>query len=67
MFYGQGFSAMLCRAASVEKKGAAFSVIARERPRAYGVVEFDETGQSRFPEKPEVPKSNDAVPGSAFL
>ena len=66
MFYGQGFSAMLRRAASVEKGACIFGYYVKD-PRAYGVVEFDEQGNViSLEEKPEVPKSNYAVPGLYF-
>ena len=56
MFYGQGFSAMLKRAASIEKGACIF-----------GVVEFDADGKAiSLEEKPAQPKSNYAVPGLYF-
>ena len=66
MFYGQGFSAMLRRAASVEKGACIFGYYVKD-PRAYGVVEFNEQGKVvSLEEKPLVPKSNYAVPGLYF-
>lgn len=66
MFYGQGFSAMLRRAAGVEKGACIFGYYVKI-PRAYGVVEFDEQGKViSLEEKPLVPKSNYAVPGLYF-
>lgn len=66
MFYGQGFSAMLKRASSVEKGACIFGYYVKD-PRAYGVVEFDKTGKVlSLEEKPETPKSNYAVPGLYF-
>lgn len=66
MFYGQGFSAMLARAASIEKGACIFGYYVKD-PRAYGVVEFDKDGKVlSLEEKPESPKSNYAVPGLYF-
>jgi glucose-1-phosphate thymidylyltransferase len=66
MFYGQGFSAMLRRASSLQKGACIFGYYVRD-PRAYGVVEFDSDGQVlSIEEKPEHPKSNYAVPGLYF-
>ncbi|NDW09229.1 glucose-1-phosphate thymidylyltransferase RfbA [Dysgonomonas sp. 520] len=66
MFYGQGFSAMLKRAAEIEKGACIFGYYVKD-PRAYGVVEFDNNGKViSLEEKPEKPKSNYAVPGLYF-
>lgn len=66
MFYGQGFSQMLKRAAFIQKGACIFGYYVKD-PRAYGVVEFDETGHVlSLEEKPEKPKSNYAVPGLYF-
>jgi len=66
MFYGQGFSAMLRRAASITKGACIFGYYVKD-PRAYGVVEFDEQGKvMSLEEKPVHPKSNYAVPGLYF-
>ncbi|WP_455587770.1 glucose-1-phosphate thymidylyltransferase RfbA [Bacteroides sp.] len=66
MFYGQGFSAMLRRAAAIEKGACIFGYYVKD-PRAYGVVEFDEVGRViSLEEKPALPKSNYAVPGLYF-
>ena len=66
MFYGQGFSAMLRRVAMIEKGACVFGYYVKD-PRAYGVVEFDESGKViSLEEKPVVPKSNYAVPGLYF-
>ena len=66
MFYGQGFSKMLRRAATLEKGACIFGYYVKD-PRAYGVVEFDEEGKViSLEEKPAEPKSNYAVPGLYF-
>ena len=66
LFYGQGFSTLLKRAAAIEKGACIFGYYVKD-PRAYGVVEFDDAGKViSLEEKPEKPKSNYAVPGLYF-
>lgn len=66
LFYGQNFSGMLQRAASIDKGACIFGYFVKD-PRAYGVVEFDEAGNVlSLEEKPQNPKSNFAVPGLYF-
>jgi glucose-1-phosphate thymidylyltransferase len=66
MFYGQNFSAMLKRAANIDKGACVFGYYVKD-PRAYGVVEFDADGKVlSLEEKPEQPKSHYAVPGLYF-
>ncbi len=66
MFYGQGFSAMLQRAASIKQGACIFGYYVKD-PRAYGVVEFDGAGKVlSLEEKPVQPRSNYAVPGLYF-
>ncbi|MCI1647850.1 MAG: glucose-1-phosphate thymidylyltransferase RfbA [Bacteroides sp.] len=66
MFYGQGFSAMLRRAATIGRGACIFGYYVKD-PRAYGVVEFDSTGRViSLEEKPQHPNSNYAVPGLYF-
>ena len=66
IFYGQGFSKMLLEAKTIESGACIFGYSVKD-PRAYGVVDFDETGKvTSIEEKPEHPKSNYAVPGLYF-
>jgi glucose-1-phosphate thymidylyltransferase len=66
MFYGQGFSSMLKRAADIKTGACIFGYYVKD-PRAYGVVEFDATGKVKsLEEKPAQPKSHYAVPGLYF-
>lgn len=66
MFYGQGFSKMLRKAAETKKGACIFGYYVKD-PRAYGVVEFDKEGKVlSLEEKPAHPKSNYAVPGLYF-
>lgn len=69
MFHGQDLTRVLNRArAKVETDGGAvvFGYPVQD-PRAFGVVEFDENHRVvGIEEKPEVPKSNYAVPGLYF-
>ena len=67
MFYGQGFRTMLRRAVEHADEGACIFGYEVQDPRAYGVVEFDQTGKVlSLEEKPAEPKSNYAVPGLYF-
>lgn len=66
LFYGQGFSEMLKRAASNQSGATIFGYYVKD-PSAYGVVEFDNNGSVvSLEEKPLVPKSHYAVPGLYF-
>ena len=66
IFYGQSFSKVLARAAARESGATIFGYYVKD-PREYGVVEFDENGKAvSIEEKPQVPKSNYAVPGLYF-
>lgn len=67
LFYGQGFSTMLKRAAEIKKGACIFGYYVKD-PRAYGVVEFDANGNVKsLEEKPSFPKSHYAVPGLYFF
>ena len=66
IFYGSGFSGLLEEMSKIEDGAAIFGYPVKD-PRAYGVVEFDETGKAiSLEEKPENPKSNYAIPGLYF-
>jgi len=66
IFYGQGLSGTLKRAAQLEEGGLVFAYYVRD-PERYGVVEFDDAGNAiSLEEKPEHPKSHFAVTGIYF-
>lgn len=66
IFYGQGFQAMLARAAG-HREGATVFAYPVKDPQRYGVVEFDSVGQVvTIEEKPARPRSNFAVTGLYF-
>lgn len=66
IFYGQSFLKVLARAAERISGATIFGYYVKD-PREYGVVEFDENGKAvSIEEKPQVPKSNYAVPGLYF-
>lgn len=66
IFFGQGLSSQLRRAAS-QKSGATVFAYHVQDPERYGVVEFDNAGQAvSVEEKPVRPKSNYAVTGLYF-
>jgi glucose-1-phosphate thymidylyltransferase len=66
VFYGQGLSERLQRAAQHEKGATVFGYYVRD-PERYGVVAFDEAGKATdIVEKPADPPSNYAVTGLYF-
>lgn len=66
IFYGSGFTGLLEEMSKIEDGAAIFGYPVKD-PRAYGVVEFDESGKAiSLEEKPENPKSNYAIPGLYF-
>lgn len=66
IFYGHGFQQMLESAASREIGSTIFAYQVSD-PERYGIVEFDESGKAlSLEEKPEIPKSNFAIPGLYF-
>ncbi len=70
IFYADGFSGLLKGVADQYRAGRIGSTIFAyyvQNPRAYGVVEFDESGRAvSLEEKPSIPKSNYAIPGLYF-
>ncbi|HCK81538.1 MAG TPA: glucose-1-phosphate thymidylyltransferase, partial [Candidatus Competibacteraceae bacterium] len=66
IYYGQGLSALLRRAAARERGATVFGYYVRD-PERYGVVSFDKGGRAvAIEEKPKAPKSNYAVTGLYF-
>ncbi|AFC27513.1 glucose-1-phosphate thymidylyltransferase [Paenibacillus mucilaginosus 3016] len=66
IFYGQNFSKTLQNASCLTEGAIIFGCLVND-PRAYGVVEFDSSGNVlSIEEKPIQPKSNYAVPGLYF-
>ena len=66
IFYGSGFRGLVEETAKLESGAIVFGYPVKD-PRAYGVVEFDETGKAiSLEEKPANPKSNYAIPGLYF-
>jgi glucose-1-phosphate thymidylyltransferase len=67
IFYGHGLPEILARAVQLEKGGLVFGYWVRD-PQRYGVVEFNKSGKVlSIEEKPQMPKSNYAVPGLYFF
>ncbi|MDP2791064.1 MAG: glucose-1-phosphate thymidylyltransferase RfbA [Rectinemataceae bacterium] len=66
IFYGQGFTGTLERAAGHRDGATIFGYYVKD-PTSYGVVEFDASGKAvSIEEKPAIPKSHYAVPGLYF-
>ena len=66
IFYGQGFSGILQEAVKLQEGAIIFGHYVRH-PEAFGVVEFGDEGKVlSIEEKPQVPKSQYAVPGLYF-
>jgi len=66
IFYGQGLSGILNKAAAFEDGAVIFGYYVKD-PSAYGVVELDDRGKVvSIEEKPAKPKSHYAVPGLYF-
>ena len=67
LFFGHNMSKDMLAAASNSQCGATIFGYHVMNPTAYGVVEFDHNGKVvSLEEKPDVPKSNYAVPGLYF-
>jgi len=66
IFYGKGFSSVLSKASALENGSVIFGYYVRN-PRDFGVVEFDKNWNVvSLEEKPQIPKSNYAIPGLYF-
>jgi glucose-1-phosphate thymidylyltransferase len=65
IFFGAGMGTSLDR--MKQRPGATIFAYEVEDPRAFGVVEFDESGKViSLEEKPQAPKSNFVIPGLYF-
>ena len=66
IFYGQSLSSYLARGSALKKGGIIFGYPVKD-PSQFGVVEFDKNNKVvSIEEKPQIPKSNYAVPGLYF-
>ena len=66
MFYGHGLTGVVKEAAKRETGATIFGYYVNN-PKSFGVVEFDKDGKAiSLEEKPEMPKSNFAIPGLYF-
>ncbi|WP_022835858.1 glucose-1-phosphate thymidylyltransferase RfbA [Salisaeta longa] len=66
IFYGEGLSGQLMRAAQRPSGGTVFAYYVND-PERYGVVDFDASGRAvSIEEKPDAPASNYAVTGLYF-
>jgi glucose-1-phosphate thymidylyltransferase len=66
IFYGQGFSKQLTKAAQLKEGAMVFGYLVKD-PERFGVVEFNKAGEVlSIEEKPVEPKSNYAVTGLYF-
>lgn len=66
IFYGSFFTDILKKCVSLDKGARVFGYYVK-KPKQFGVIEFDSKGRViSLEEKPEVPKSNYAVPGLYF-
>lgn len=67
IFYGNGLTALLKKAANNDYSGATIFAYYVEDPERFGVVEFDKNEKAiSIEEKPKQPKSNYAVTGLYF-
>lgn len=66
IFYGQGFTPVLKKAAALQDGAVVFGYQVKD-PQRFGVVEFDnDYNVLSVEEKPEIPKSNYAITGLYF-
>ena len=66
IFYGQGFTPLLQKAASIQEGAVVFGYQVKD-PERFGVVAFDENKKAiNIEEKPTQPKSNFAITGLYF-